>query len=53
VLGRDADPAGLAGWQARLNDGSWSRTTLLIGFSESPENISKVASAIANGIWLV
>jgi Ca2+-binding RTX toxin-like protein len=53
VLGRDADPAGLAGWQARLNDGSWTRPTLLIGFSESPENISNVASAIANGIWLV
>ena len=52
VLGRDADPAGLSGWQGRLNDGSWTRTTLLIGFSESPENIAKVAAAIANGIWL-
>jgi hypothetical protein len=52
VLGRDADASGLAGWQARLNDGSWNRTSLLIGFSESPENIAKVAPAIANGIWL-
>ena len=52
VLGRDADLAGLEGWQARLNDGSWTRTTLLIGFSESPENIAKVSGAIANGMWL-
>jgi len=52
VLGRNADPEGLSGWQGRLTDGSWTRTTLLIGFSESPENIAKVASAIGNGIWL-
>jgi len=53
VLGRDADPAGQEGWQARLNDGSWTRTTLLIGFSESPENVSKVGGTINDGIWLV
>lgn len=53
VLGRDADAAGLQGWQGRLNDGSWNRTTLLIGFSESPENIASVAPAIANGIFLL
>ncbi|WP_284180415.1 FG-GAP-like repeat-containing protein [Rhabdaerophilum sp. SD176] len=52
VLDRDADPAGLEGWQGRLLDGSWTRTTLLIGFSESPENIAKVAPVISNGIWL-
>jgi hypothetical protein len=52
VLGRDADPGGLAGWQGRLDDGLWSRTTLLIGFSESPENIANVGKVIDNGIWL-
>lgn len=52
VLGRDADPTGLDGWQARLNDGSWTRTTLLIGFSESPETINLIAPQIANGIWM-
>jgi hypothetical protein len=52
VLGRDADQTGLDGWQARLNDGSWTRTTLLVGFSESPENIALVDTAIGNGIWL-
>ncbi len=53
VLGRDADQGGLDGWQGRLNDGSWNRTTLLIGFSESPENINLLANQIANGIWIV
>jgi hypothetical protein len=52
VLGRNAEPEGFAGWQGRLNDGSFNRTTMLIGFSESPENITKVAPAISNGIWL-
>jgi serralysin len=52
VLGRGPDTVGFDGWQARLNDGSWTRSTMLIGFSESPENIAKVAAAIANGIWL-
>lgn len=52
VLGRDADPGGLAGWQARLNDGSWTRSGLLIGFSESPENVSFVGRTINDGIWL-
>jgi hypothetical protein len=29
------------------------RTTLLIGFSDSPEDINLLASQIANGIWIV
>jgi hypothetical protein len=36
VLGRDADPAGLANWVSQLNSGS-SRGTVLVGFSESDE----------------
>jgi serralysin len=52
VLHRNADAAGLAGWQTLLNNGSWNRTTILIGFSESPENIAAVAPAITDGIWL-
>ena len=28
------------------------RQAALIGFSESPENVALVGSAIANGIWL-
>lgn len=52
VLGRDADAAGLAGWQQRLADGSWDRTGVLIGFSESAENQALVGQAIQDGIWL-
>ncbi|MFN4011896.1 MAG: FG-GAP-like repeat-containing protein [Pannonibacter sp.] len=52
VLGRDADAAGLAGWQQRLADRSWDRADVLIGFSESAENQTLVGTAIGNGIWL-
>jgi len=36
VLGREADPAGLADWVGQL-DGGASRGTILVGFSESTE----------------
>ena len=36
VLGREADPAGLASWVAQLDSGA-SRGTILVGFSESDE----------------
>jgi uncharacterized protein YkwD len=52
VLGRGPDSAGLAGWQQRLADGSWSRPDVLLGFSESAENKALVGAAIENGIWL-
>lgn len=52
VLARDADAAGLAGWQQRLADGSWNRADVLFGFSESGENKALVANAIQGGIWL-
>lgn len=52
VLDRDADTAGLMGWQDTLNSGS-SREQVLFGFSESAENKANVAAAIEDGIWLV
>ena len=52
VLGRDADAAGLQGWMDALSSGSQDRGGVLIGFSESSENIELVAPAIDNGIWL-
>ena len=52
VLGRGPDSAGLAGWQQRLADGSWSRPDVLLGFSESAENKALVGAAIEGGIWL-
>lgn len=51
ILGRDADAAGLAGWQQRLNSGEFDRAGVLIGFSESPENNALVLPAVKEGIW--
>jgi Domain of unknown function (DUF4214) len=45
VLGREADPAGLADWVGRLNDGA-TRGTILVGFSESPEFQADMASQV-------
>jgi hypothetical protein len=48
VLGRQADPAGLANWLGQLNAGI-SRGVVLIGFSESDE----FKAAIANQVEIV
>jgi hypothetical protein len=45
VLGRSADPAGLANWVALLHGGA-SRGQVLIGLSESPEAISRFAPSV-------
>jgi mucin-19 len=45
VLGREADPAGLADWVERL-DGGATRGAILIGFSESPEFQADMANQV-------
>ncbi len=45
VLGRQADPTGLADWVAQLNGGA-SRGQVLIGFSESPEAVNRFAPTV-------
>lgn len=50
VLGRDGEAAGIAYWEGELNSGL-TKAQVLVGFSESAENISGVATAIADGIW--
>jgi hypothetical protein len=45
VLGREADPAGLADWVGRLDSGA-SRGTILVGFSESPEFKADIANQV-------
>ena len=50
VLGRAGEAAGISYWQGEL-DGGASRAAVLAGFSESGENITGVAPAIADGIW--
>lgn len=51
VLDRDPDATGLANWTARLDDGSWSRPEVVLGFSQSPEFTGNTAAdAAAYGI---
>ena len=52
VLGRSADDDGLAFYTNHFNEGTMTRAAALIGFAESPENISLVAPQIEDGIWL-
>jgi Ca2+-binding RTX toxin-like protein len=52
VLDRAPDPVGFSGWNDLLESGQLTRADVLIGFSESLENIALVAPAIENGIWL-
>jgi hypothetical protein len=53
VLGRAPDPQGLAGWLGMLTSfpGPSFRPNVLIGFSESPENIARFAPVVQAGIW--
>lgn len=52
VLDRDGDEGGIAFWNEKLDTGEFSRTDVLIRFSESEENIVGVAPDIQGGIWL-
>jgi hypothetical protein len=46
VLGRQADPAGLADWTGQLDAGTATRGGILIGFSESQEAIHLFAPTV-------
>ena len=52
VLGRSADDDGLAFYKNHFNEGTMTRAAALIGFAESPENVTLVAPQIEDGIWL-
>ena len=52
VLGRSADDDGLTFYKNHFNEGTMTRAAALIGFAESPENVSLVAPQIEDGIWL-
>ncbi|OJU01071.1 MAG: hypothetical protein BGN83_07155 [Rhizobium sp. 63-7] len=52
VLGRAGEAAGIGYWEGQMNGGV-SKASVLAGFSESAENITGVAPAIADGIWYV
>lgn len=57
VLHRDGESSGVDGWVNGLNNGL-SKAQVLLGFSESKENVSNVAPTISHGIqytewWLI
>jgi hypothetical protein len=52
VLGRAGEPAGIDYWVGQLSAGA-STGEVLLGFSESDENVALVAPAISEGIWIV
>ena len=39
-------------YQENFDNGMWDRSQVMINFAESPEKITLVGPAIANGIWL-
>lgn len=51
ILHRDGEAGGVAYWLDRL-DGHASRAEVLIGFSESPENVALVGTRIDAGLFL-
>ena len=52
VLNRIPGESEVAWYQNQFTTKAMDRQAALIGFSESPENVALVGSAIANGIWL-
>ncbi|MBY0336275.1 MAG: DUF4214 domain-containing protein [Acetobacteraceae bacterium] len=51
ALGREPDSGGFQAWVSGLNDGTITRTQLLTGFSESPENVQRTLPLVQAGIW--
>jgi len=52
VLDRLPDEVGFNAWSFALTSSQLDRADVLIGFSESVENIALVGTAIEDGIWL-
>lgn len=52
VLGRQGEAGGMAFWTAELDSGRRDKAAVLVGFSESAENVDLVGHTIDHGIWL-
>lgn len=51
VLGRAGESSGVAYWEWQLNSGAQSMAQVLVGFSESAENVSVVGNTIQDGFF--
>jgi hypothetical protein len=51
ALHRAPDPGGLNGWVNALNSGV-TRAQVVLGFSESQENINNLAAPVEQGLWV-
>jgi len=52
VLGRTPDQGGLDAWTTALRAGVLDREDVLLGFSNSDENVARTAPLTADGIWV-
>lgn len=51
ALGRTGDPGGITNWVNALN-GGMSRGQVVVGFSESAENVGRTAATLNAGLWV-
>ena len=52
VLHRAPDPTGLSAWVGLLNSGQDTRSQVVLGFSQSPEDITNSTPAVEQGLWV-
>ena len=52
VLDRAPDTAGLNNWVNLLNSGQDTRAQVVLGFSESPEDIAALTAPVQHGLWV-
>ena len=51
-LHREPDAGGLQTYVADLQNGTFTRTSLIVQAAESPEHIALTASVVAHGLWI-
>jgi hypothetical protein len=52
VLHRAPDSAGLSSWVNALNSGQDTRAQVVLGFSESQEDVTDLSAAVQQGLWV-
>jgi Ca2+-binding RTX toxin-like protein len=52
VLHRAPDASGLSNWVTALNSGQDTRSQVVLGFSESQEDLADLAAPVRQGLWI-